>query len=45
VLLEKTLNDDFFKGKIYMNQFKDPPFEEFNEILEEWISKSIDGNP
>ncbi len=45
VLLERTLNNDFFKGKICMNPFKDPPFEEFNEIIEEWISRSIDGNP
>jgi len=43
-LLEKTLSDDFFKGKIHMNLSKDPPFDEFNEVLEEWISRSIDGN-
>ncbi len=45
VLLKKTLNDDFFKGKIYMNLSKDPPFDEFNEVLEEWISRSTNGNP
>ncbi len=44
-LLEKTLNDDFFKGKICMNLSKDPPSNEFNEVLKEWISRSIDINP
>jgi len=45
VLLERTLIDDFFKGKIHMNLFKDPPFDEFNEVFKEWISRSIDRNP
>ncbi len=44
-LLEKTLNNDFFKEKIHMNMYKDPPSNEFNEVLEEWISRSIDRNP
>jgi hypothetical protein len=34
VLLEKTISDGFFKGKIYMNMSKDPPFDEFNEVSE-----------
>ncbi len=33
-LLKRTLNDDFFKGKIHMNPSNDPPFDEFNEVLE-----------
>jgi hypothetical protein len=33
------LTDDFFKGKTYMNPPKDPPFDEFNEVLEQWISR------
>jgi hypothetical protein len=45
VLLEMTLSDDFFKEKIHMNPSKDPPFDEFNKVIEEWISRSIDGNP
>jgi hypothetical protein len=45
MLLEKTLNNDFFKGKICMNSSKDPPSNEFNKVLEQWISRSIDGNP
>jgi hypothetical protein len=45
VLLEKMLNDDFFKGKIHMNMSKDPPSNEFNRVLEEWISMSTDANP
>jgi len=44
-MLERTLNNDFFKGKIRMNPSKDPPFDEFNEVLKEWISRSIDENP
>jgi len=28
-----------------MNPSKDPPSDEFIEVLEEWISRSIDGNP
>jgi len=32
-LLEKTLIDDFFKGKIHMNPSKDPPFDEFNKVF------------
>jgi len=44
-LLERTLIDDFFKGKIYMNLYKDTPFDEFNKVLEQWISRSINGNP
>jgi hypothetical protein len=28
-LLERTLTNDFFKGKIFMNPSKDPPFDEF----------------
>ncbi len=34
MLLEKMLNDDFFKGKIRKNLSKDPPSNEFNEVLE-----------
>jgi hypothetical protein len=30
-LLEKTLNNDFFKANIHMNLSKDPPFDEFNK--------------
>jgi hypothetical protein len=42
VLLERImLSDDFFKGKICMNLSKDPPFDEFNEVFEQWISRSI----
>jgi hypothetical protein len=33
VLLDKTLNDDFVKGKIRMNSSKDPPSDEFNKVL------------
>jgi hypothetical protein len=33
-LLERTFTDDFFKGKIRMNSSKDPPSNEFNEVLE-----------
>jgi hypothetical protein len=33
-LLERTLNDYFFKGKIHMNLSKDPLFDEFNEVLD-----------
>jgi hypothetical protein len=44
-LLEMTLNDDFFKGRIHMNPSKDPPFDEFNKVLEQWISRSADKNP
>ncbi len=40
-LLEKTLSDDFFKGKICMNLSKDPRY----EVFEQWISRSIDRNP
>ncbi len=43
-LLEKTLIDDFFKGKIRMNPSKDPPSNEFNKVLERWISRSTNGN-
>ncbi len=43
-LLERMLNNDFFKGKICMNPSKDPPFDEFNEVLESWISRSFEGN-
>jgi hypothetical protein len=28
-ILERTLNDDFFKEKIHMNPSKDPPSDEF----------------
>jgi hypothetical protein len=45
VLLKKKVSNDFFKGKIHMNLSKDPPFDEFNKVLEQWISRSIDGNP
>ncbi len=45
VLLERTLIDDFFKGNIYMNLSKDPPFDKFNKVSEQWISRSTDGNP
>ncbi len=44
-LLKKMLNNDFFKGKIHMNLSKDPPSDEFNEVFEHLISRSIDGNP
>jgi hypothetical protein len=44
-LLEMMLRDDFLKGKICINLFKDPPSNEFNEVLEEWISRSIIENP
>jgi hypothetical protein len=44
-LLKKTLIDDFFKGKIHMNPSKDPPSNEFNEVIKEWISRSTDRNP
>jgi hypothetical protein len=43
-LLERTIIDDFFKGKTCMNPSKDPPSNEFNEVLEKWISRSIDRN-
>jgi hypothetical protein len=33
-LLERTCTDDFFKGKICMNSSKEPPSNEFNEVLE-----------
>jgi hypothetical protein len=33
-LLERTLNNDFFKGKFCMNMSKDPPFNEFNKVFE-----------
>ncbi len=33
-LLERTLSNDFFKEKIHMNMSKDPPFDEFNKVLE-----------
>jgi hypothetical protein len=45
VLLERTLTDDFFKGKIHMNSSKNTPFNEFNEVLKQWISRSVDENP
>ncbi len=45
VLLERTLIDDFFKGKIRMNLSKDPPSYEFNKVVEQWISRFIDENP
>jgi hypothetical protein len=44
-LLERTLTAGFFKGKICMNPSKDPPFDEFNEVLKQWISRSIGINP
>jgi hypothetical protein len=34
MLLERTLIDDFIKGKICMNSSKDSPFDEFNEVFE-----------
>jgi len=33
-LLERTLTDDFFKGKICMNLPKDPSSNEFNKVFE-----------
>jgi hypothetical protein len=33
-LLERMLSNDFFKGNIRMNLFKDPPSDEFNEVFE-----------
>ncbi len=39
MLLEKMLSDDFFKGKIHMNPSKGPPFDEFNEVFEQSISR------
>jgi hypothetical protein len=44
-LLEKTLTNDFFKGKIHMNSSKDIPVDEFNKVIEQWISRSANGNP
>jgi hypothetical protein len=44
-LLERTISDDFFKGRIHMNLSKDPPFDEFVEVSEQWISISTEGNP
>jgi hypothetical protein len=32
-LLKRTFIDDFFKGKFHMNLSKDPPSNEFNEVL------------
>ncbi len=45
MLLERTLSDDFFEGKIRMNPSKDPSFDEFNKVFEQWISRSINRNP
>jgi hypothetical protein len=28
-----------------MNLFKDPPYNEFNEVFKQWISRSTDRNP
>jgi len=33
-LLERTLTDDFFKGKICMSLSKDPSSNEFNKVFE-----------
>ncbi len=33
MLLERTLNNDFFKGKIHMNPSKDLPSDDFNEVF------------
>jgi hypothetical protein len=44
-LLERTLIDDFFKGRTLMNRSKDPPFDEFNKVLKHWISRFVDENP
>jgi hypothetical protein len=44
-LLERTISDDFFKGKICMNSSKDPPFDVFNKVFEKWISRFVKGNP
>jgi hypothetical protein len=43
-LLKVTLNNDFFK-RIHMNPSNDPPFDEFNKVLEHWISRSANENP
>ncbi len=45
VLLERTLNNDFFSGKIHMNLSKDPPSNEFNKAFEHWISRDTNENP
>jgi hypothetical protein len=44
MLLERTLNNDFFKGKIRMNPSKDLPSDDFNKVFEQWITRSIDKN-
>jgi hypothetical protein len=44
-LLKMTLNNDFFKGRIHMNPSNDPPSDEFNKVLEHWISRSANENP
>ncbi len=43
--LKTTLSDDLFNGKIHMNLSKDPPSNEFNEVFEQWISRSTNENP
>jgi hypothetical protein len=40
-----TLNNDFFKGKIRMNLSMDPPSNEFNKLIKQWISRSTNKNP
>jgi hypothetical protein len=44
-LLEMTLNNDFFMGRIHMNPCSDPSSDEFNKVLEDWISRSANENP
>ncbi len=45
LLLERKLIDDFFKRKIKMNPSKDVSFDDFIEVLEQWIFKSNGGQP
>jgi hypothetical protein len=44
-LLERMISDDFFKGKICMNPYKDPPFDEFSKVSKKWISRFAKRNP
>jgi hypothetical protein len=39
------LTNDFSKGNIRMNPSKIPPFDDFKEVLKQWIPRFIDGNP
>jgi hypothetical protein len=44
MLLERTLNNDFFKGKIRMNPSKDLSSNDFNEVFEQWTTRFVDKN-